>query len=171
MMFAATRPARTRALILCGSYSFHPGGWDDIDRDPAELRARFLAELGEDYTPSIEQLARWLEAARAVRSGWGSGAAASIGAPSFRSIRQLGMLERMSASPGMARASFEAAFRIDVRPILPTITAPTLVIHAREDPAVPVQGGRYLADHIPGARYLEVEGVDHAPFLPSPTRS
>ena len=170
MMFAATRPERTRALILCGTYSFHPGGWDDIDRDPAELRARFLAELGEDYTPSIEQLARWLEAARAVRSGWGSGAAASIGAPSVRSIRQLGMLERMSASPGMARASFEAAFRTDVRPILPTITAPTLVIHAREDRAVPVQGGRYLADHIPGARYLEVEGVDHAPFLTEPDK-
>jgi class 3 adenylate cyclase len=70
----------------------------------------------------------------------------------------------------MARASFEAAFRTDVRPILPTITAPTLVIHAREDPAVPVQGGRYLADHIPGARYLEVEGVDHAPFLTEPDK-
>jgi class 3 adenylate cyclase len=79
-------------------------------------------------------------------------------------------LERMSASPGMARASFEAAFLTDVRPILPTITAPTLVIHAREDPAVPVQGGRYLADHIPGARYLEVEGVDHAPFLTEPDK-
>ena len=62
------------------------------------------------------------------------------------------MLERMCASPGMARATLEAGFRIDVRPILPTITAPTLVIHARED-LVPVQGGRYLADHIPGARY------------------
>jgi class 3 adenylate cyclase len=168
MMFAATRPERTRALILCATYSFHPGGWDAIDRDPAELRARYLPELGEDYTPSIEQLARWLEAARAVRSGWGSGAASSISAPSVRSIRQLGMLERMSASPGMARASFEAAFRTDVRPILPTLTAPTLVIHAREDPAVPVQCGRYLADHIPGARYLEVDGVDHAPFLTEP---
>jgi class 3 adenylate cyclase len=76
----------------------------------------------------------------------------------------------MSASPGMARASFEAAFRIDVRPILPTLTAPTVVIHAREDPAVPVQFGRYLADHIPGARYLEVEGVDHAPFLSEPDK-
>jgi pimeloyl-ACP methyl ester carboxylesterase/class 3 adenylate cyclase len=170
MMFAATRPERVRALILCGTYSFHPGEWDDMDRDPAELRARFLSELGEDYTPSIEQLARWLEAARAVRCGWGSGAAASISVPSVRSIRQLAMFERMSASPGMARASFEAAFRTDVRPILPTITAPTLVIHAREDPAVPVQGGRYLADHIPGARYLEVEGVDHAPFLTEPDK-
>jgi pimeloyl-ACP methyl ester carboxylesterase/class 3 adenylate cyclase len=170
MMFAAKRPERVRALILCATYAFNPGEWDDMDRDPAELRARYLSEVGEDYTPSIEQLARWLEAVRAVRSGWGSGAAASISAPSVRSIRQLAMLERMSASPGMARASFEAAFRTDVRPILPTITVPTLVIHAREDQAVPVQGGRYLADHIPGARYLEVEGMDHAPFLTEPDK-
>ena len=69
----------------------------------------------------------------------------------------------------MARATVEAAFRIDVRPILPTITAPTLVIHARED-LVPVQCGRYLADHIPGARYLEVEGVDHVPWFAEPDR-
>jgi class 3 adenylate cyclase len=74
------------------------------------------------------------------------------------------MLERMSASPGMARATLEAAFRIDVRPILPTITVPTLVIHARDE-VVPVQEGRYLADHIPGARLLEVEGRDHVPWF------
>ena len=171
MMFAATRPARTRALILAGTVAYWGfAGWDDMDRDPAELRARFLAELGEDYTPSIEQLARFQEGGRAVRSQWGSGAAASISVPSVRSIRQLAMCERMSASPGMARASFETAFRLDVRPILPTLTAPTLVIHAREDHAAPVQGGRYLADHIPGARYLEVEGVDHAPFLTQPDK-
>ena len=171
MMFAATRPARTRALILAGTVAYWGfAGWDDMDRDPAELRARFLAELGEDYTPSIEQLARFQKGGRAVRSQWGSGAAASISVPSVRSIRQLAMCERMSASPGMARASFETAFRLDVRPILPTLTAPTLVIHAREDHAAPVQGGRYLADHIPGARYLEVEGVDHAPFLTEPDK-
>ena len=57
-----------------------------------------------------------------------------------------------------------------MRPILPTITAPTLVIHAREDPVVPVQYGRYLADHIPGARYLEVDAADHAPWLTDPDR-
>jgi class 3 adenylate cyclase len=61
-------------------------------------------------------------------------------------------------------------FRIDVRPILPTITTPTLVVHAREDPVVPVQWGRCLADHIPGAQYLEVEGVDHAPWWAEPDR-
>ena len=167
IVFAATRPERTRALILTGTVPYWGfAGWDDMDRDPTEVRARVLAELGEDYTPSTEQLARVQEYGRAVRSGWGSGATASIGMPSVSGrLRQLAMFERMCASPGMARATMEAAFRIDVRPILPMITAPTLVIHAREDPAVPVQGGRYLADHIPGARYLEVDGVDHCALV------
>ncbi|MGO8964770.1 adenylate/guanylate cyclase domain-containing protein, partial [Mycobacterium sp.] len=84
-------------------------------------------------------------------------------------MRQLAMFERMCASPGMVRAVLESNFRIDVRPILPTIAAPTLVIHAREDP-VPVQWGRYLADHIPGARYLEVEGAEHAPWFTEPDK-
>ena len=165
IVFAATRPQRTRALILAGTYPFTSQGWDDLERDPAELRARSLAELGEDYTPTTEQLARLQEMGRAVHSGWGSGAALSLAVPSFRSKRQAGMLERMSASPGMARATAEATFRIDVRPILPTLTAPTLVIHARDDPTYPVQYGRYLADHIPGARYLEVEGMDNLLWL------
>jgi class 3 adenylate cyclase/pimeloyl-ACP methyl ester carboxylesterase len=159
IVFAAKRPERTRALILCGSFAVSATGWDDIDRDPAELRARALAELDGDYVVSTEQIARQQEFGRAVRSEWGTGAALSIAMPHVGSVRQLAMLERMSASPGMARATLEAIFRIDVRPILPTITAPTLVIHPR-DLSVPVQPSRYLADHIPGARYLEVEGVE-----------
>jgi pimeloyl-ACP methyl ester carboxylesterase len=170
MVFAATRPKRTRALILAGTWAYSGvAGWDDIDRDPAELRARVFPELGEDYTPSTQQFARWQEFGRAARSAWGSGAALKGLVPSFRSIRQLAMLERMGASPGMARATLEATFRIDVRPILATISAPTLVIHARED-TVPVQGGRYLADHIPGARWLEVDGNDHPPWFTEPDR-
>jgi pimeloyl-ACP methyl ester carboxylesterase len=169
-VFAATRPERTRALVLAGMTAYHVvTGWDDIDRDLDEVRARILAELGEDYTPSTEQIARIQEFGRAVRSAWGSGAALSIAVPSFRSMRQLAMLERMCVSPGMARAIYEAIFRIDVRPILPTLTVPTLVLHAREDP-VPVQFGRYLADHIPGARYLEVDGVDSGPWFTEPNR-
>ena len=76
----------------------------------------------------------------------------------------------MCASPGMARATAEAGFRIDVRPILPTITVPTLVLHALDDPAIPVQSGRYLADHIPGARMVELDGADHAPWFTEPDR-
>jgi pimeloyl-ACP methyl ester carboxylesterase len=170
IVFAATRPERTRALILAGTYACTGvSGWDDLELNVAELRARMAPELGADYTPSTEQIARWQEVGRAARSAWGSGTALKGMLPSVRSIRQLAMLERMSASPGMARATLEAGFRIDVRPILPTISAPTLVIHAREDP-IPVQGGQYLADHIPGARLLEVDGTDHAPFLTDPDR-
>ena len=168
--FAAKRPERTRALILYGSFAFmHGARWDDLDRDPAELRARTLADLGEDYAPSTEQLARAQEFVRAVRSAWGSGVAAKWWFPSARSTRQLAMFERMCASPGMLRATVESAFRIDVRPILPTITAPTLVIHARDD-LMPAQGSRYLVDHIPGAQYLEVDGANHAPWLTEPDR-
>jgi pimeloyl-ACP methyl ester carboxylesterase len=168
IMFAAKRPERTRALILYGSFASTAGGsWDDLDRDPAEVRARALADLGEDYTPSTMQIARMQEMIRGASSTWGSGSTVKRMFPSVRSMGQLAMFERMSASPGMLRATLESNLRIDVRPILPTITAPTLVIHARDDP-MPVQGSRYLADHIPGARYLEVDGADHAPWFTEP---
>jgi len=166
--FAAKRPERTRALILYGAFAFAPSeDWDNIEGDAAELRARALVELGEDYAPSTKQIAHFQEFFRAVRSAWGSGAAAKLIFPSVRSIRQLAMFERMTASPGMIRAVLESNMRIDVRPILPTLTAPTLVIHAREDP-VPMQWGRYLADQIPGARYLDVDGAEHAPWFTEP---
>ena len=170
IFFAARRPERTRAVILYGSFAFmSDAGWDDLERDPAELRARVLPELGEDYTPSTAQIARFQELGRAMTSGWGSGVAAKAMMPSVRSMRQLAMLERMCASPGMARATIESNMRIDVRPILPTLAAPTLVIHARDD-LLPVQCGRYLADHIAGARWLEVDGADHAPWFTEPDR-
>ena len=168
IVFAATRPERTRALILTGTGPF--AGFARVGRRrprPGRAAGAHVPEVGEDYTPSTEQFARWQEFGRAIRSAWGSGAALKGLLPSVRSMRQLGMLERMSASPGMARATIEAVFRMDVRPILPTITAPTLVIHSRGD-VVPVQGGRYLADHIPGARMLEVDGTDHAPWFTDP---
>jgi pimeloyl-ACP methyl ester carboxylesterase len=170
-IFAATRPERTQALLLYSTFAYlWINGWEDIDRDSADLRSRALAELGEDYTPSTEQLGYLQQMGRAIRSDWGTGAAFRIGVPSIRSVRQLATFERMSASPGMARASFETGFRMDVRPVLKTIAAPTLVIHARGDRGIPVQCGHYLADHIPGARMLEVDGVDHAPWLTEPDR-
>ncbi|RAU99628.1 adenylate/guanylate cyclase domain-containing protein [Mycobacterium colombiense] len=171
MLFAATRPERTRALILTGTAAYLPSqGWDDLDLDPAELRARCIAELGEEYTPSEEQISGFQRFGRAVLSAWGSGEALKCLLPSVRSSRQLGMLERMCASPGMARATLEAAFQIDVRPILPTLTMPTLVVHATRDPGVPVQAGRYLTAHIPNARMVELDGTDHAPWFTDPDK-
>jgi pimeloyl-ACP methyl ester carboxylesterase len=170
ILFAATRPDRTRALVLASTYAWNLfGAWDD-HTDAGALRARMLSETDEQYVPSAEQIAGWWDFIHAIRSAWGSGAALKFLLPSIRSVRQLGMLERMSASPGMARATSEAAFQVDVRPILPTITVPTLVVHATEDPGIPVQSGRYVADHIPGARMLEVDGTEHAPWFTQPDR-
>ena len=175
ILFAATRPERTRALILYGTYTFMSVGWDDLDCEPSELMVKQGIQISDDvsekgkYAWSEEQVARIQEMARAARSRWGSGETAKYMLPSVKSIRQLAMFERMVASPGMMRATMESTFRIDVRPILPTIAVPTLVIHARDEP-MPVQLGRYIADHIPGARMLEVEGRDHAPFLTEPAR-
>jgi pimeloyl-ACP methyl ester carboxylesterase len=171
ILFAATRPERTRALILTGASAYSGWiSWEDFARDPAELRAQSLAEMDEKYVPSLEQIAGFQAFGRAVKAEWGSGKAAQCLLPSIKSMRQLGIFERMSASPGMARATLESAFHIDVRPILPTITVPTLVIHAREDPGVPVQAGHYIADNVPGARMLELEGTDHAPWFTDPDR-
>ena len=58
IVFAATRSERTQALIRLSSLAFTATGWDDLDRDPAEVRTRYLRELGEDYMPLVEQLAR-----------------------------------------------------------------------------------------------------------------
>src|ERR1700739_1710683 len=168
MVFAATRPERVEALILVDTFSYMGFDvWEDVERDPADLRARMLADLGEKYTPLTEQISRIEEFVLAVRSACGSAAALGVLVPPLRSPRQFGMCERMCASPGMARATLQAAFLIDVRPILSTIATPTLVIHAREDP-LPVQCGRYLADHIPGARYVEVDSPNHPPWLSEP---
>src|SRR5690242_15183998 len=108
-VFAATRPERTRALILAGTFAYTGiTGWEDVARDAAEVRARVVADLGEAYTPSTEQTARFQEFGRAIRSAWGTGEALRCLLPSVKSVRQLGMLERMSASPGMARATAES---------------------------------------------------------------
>jgi hypothetical protein len=72
---------------------------------------------------------------------------------------------RMGASPGAAVALTRLNAEVDVRQVLPTIRVPTLVIHRRHDRCLKVEEGRYVADHIPGARFVELDGVDHLPFV------
>src|SRR5262249_6893414 len=76
-------------------------------------------------------------------------------------LQWFGRLERASASPGAILALMRANYEIDVRHALPTIQAPTLVLHRVGDRAVPVEAGRYLARHIRGAKYVELPGDDH----------
>lgn len=69
ILFAATRPERTQALVLTGAAAYAPAtGWADMERDPAELRARGVREIGEEYTPSTEQIAHFQRFGLAVRS-------------------------------------------------------------------------------------------------------
>ena len=73
--------------------------------------------------------------------------------------------ERLGASPAAATALMRMNSQIDISDIVSTIRVPTLVIHRTEDMTINVEGGRYLAKHIPGARYIELPGKDHLPFV------
>jgi pimeloyl-ACP methyl ester carboxylesterase len=77
----------------------------------------------------------------------------------------LGTVPAGSASPAMARAVLDAVISIDCRPILSSITVPTLVVHRTGDRACSVEAGRYLAEHIPGAVMVEQPGDDHTIVL------
>jgi class 3 adenylate cyclase len=72
---------------------------------------------------------------------------------------------RRSASPGAALALTQMNTGIDIRHILPSIRVPTLVLHRTGDPLCPVEGGRYIAAHIPDATLVELPGIDHLPFV------
>ena len=104
-----------------------------------------------------------------VRTEWGKGSLVGRIAPSLASdrsfIRYSAKLERMSATPNSIEALLLADARIDVRSILPEVRVPTLVIHRRDDEWVTKENGRYLAEHIPNAHYLELPGADHLPWL------
>jgi class 3 adenylate cyclase len=75
-----------------------------------------------------------------------------------------GRLERSAASPAMVQQLFEMFLDVDVRAILPTVRVPTLVLHRRGDRVVNRRAGEELAAQIPGARYVELHGIDHAPW-------
>lgn len=165
IFFASTRPDRVRALVLFGTY---PRGAPGPDADPGEFRAQILAEgWDEKYVPSDDQINRINEFGRHVDNDWGDGQALSLLVPSLGSPQQLALAERVTASPGMARATLESGRHLDVSHLLGSVQVPTLVVHARDD-IVPIQLGRFLADSIPGARMLEVDGSDHAPWFTEP---
>jgi class 3 adenylate cyclase len=139
MLFAATYPERTQALILYGTYAdFHT--WV-LPPDRFEL---FLEKIDQS---------------------WGQGDSLSAFAPTRitdeRFKQWWARFERLGASPSAVIALMRMNSQIDVRRILPTISVPTLVLHRAGDTRVNVEGGRYLATNILGAKYVELPGVDH----------
>ncbi|HEY4401258.1 MAG TPA: adenylate/guanylate cyclase domain-containing protein [Acidimicrobiia bacterium] len=149
-MFAATYPERTSALIIVGGYA--KGARDET------------YPFGPD--PAVTGMV-----AAAIRDEWGKGTTVPVIAPSMTGDRAFaefwGRYERLSASPGAAASLFQMMAEMDIRDILPNIQAPTLIIHRTDHPAVPIESARYLADHIPDARLVELPGTDALPYTPS----
>ena len=148
-LYAATFPERTSALVLGASYARRTWAPDYPWGIPDEAQRRIL----EQYAT------RWGTRDFGIRS-----LAPSL-AEDERFARWYAQACRYAGTPASARAWFEATMEIDVRGVLPAIRVPTLVLHRTGDRAVPIEAGRYLAEHIPDARFAEHPGVDHFPFV------
>jgi class 3 adenylate cyclase len=144
VLFSATHPERTTALLLVGSYA-------------KRIRS-------EDYpwAPTVEERAREIEETEAT---WGSPEAFRALAPSKENDpdfqRWIGRYLRQSASPKAAAALLRMNTQIDVRDVLPTIGVPTLLLYRTHDADVHVDEGRYVAERIPGSTFVELPGADH----------
>ncbi len=148
MLFATTHPKRATALILYGTY------------------AKRVRDADYPWAPTIVDFRRFLDETEAQ---WGGPAQAEVWAPSraddagFR--RWWAQFLRLGASPAAARAVLEMTLEIDVRGVLPAIRVPTLILHRTGDRRIDVGGSRYLAGQIPRAKYVELPGIDHLPWV------
>jgi pimeloyl-ACP methyl ester carboxylesterase len=147
-LFAATFPERTSALVLGASYPRrawapdYPWGLDDEAQE--HILAAYETKWGTDDF-AVRTTAPSLAGDERFRK-WNSQAC------------------RFAGTPASARAWFHITMEIDIRDVLPAIRVPTLVVHRTGDRVVPVQAGRYLAEHIPDAKLVELDGIDHYPF-------
>jgi pimeloyl-ACP methyl ester carboxylesterase len=148
ILYAATYPQRTRALVTTGVF------------------ARRIWSPDYPWAPRPEGREREIEE---VERDWGRSADVDHYAPSaagdeaFR--ERLAAYFRRSASPGAAAALLRMNTQIDVRAVLPTIRVPTLVIHRTGDRDAHVEEGRWIASQIPNARFVELPGDDHLPWV------
>jgi class 3 adenylate cyclase/pimeloyl-ACP methyl ester carboxylesterase len=148
-LFAATYPERTDRLILVNTFARRVRGPGyEIGPDRAaydEFCAAVVAGWGTPETPAVALIAP-----------------SQVGDDGF--LRFMQRYERQSSTPHNFLATMALDADIDVRAVLPAIRAPTLVVHARQDLAIDVEHGRYLAAHIPGATLFEYDG-EHLPFF------
>jgi class 3 adenylate cyclase len=147
ILMTASHPDRVNALVLYGTFS------------------RLLRTPDYPLGVTEEQLSELIEVSA---KGWGRGVALGAWAPSRRGDADLrqwwARLQRVAASPGMVRNIFALYPQLDIRGVLPGIPVPTLVLHRRDDRMVRIEMGRYLADRIPGAKFVELDGADHLFF-------
>ena len=144
MLFAATYPERTAALVLFGCF------------------ARGIRAPDYPWAPAAEERQSWYQQ---IEEQWGGPFDVSVLAPSRADdpafTSWFGAYLRMGASPRAAVALAHTNTEIDVRDILPAIRVPTLVMHRRHDRGADFEEGRYIAERIPGARFVAVDGEDH----------
>ena len=148
MLFAATYPERTSALVLYGTLV---KGMQDAD---------------VSWAPPKEQVDIFLDV---IGKAWGTGITLDLFGPSLaqdeRERQYWARFERLAVSPGAARVLLQMVADTDVRHVLPTIRVPTLIVHRSGDRATPVEGARHIAAHIPEAKYVELPGEDHFAWI------
>jgi class 3 adenylate cyclase len=146
--YVAAHPERVSTLVLYGTYASYVRDAECPWGVPSETKDRLVA---------------------AAREVWGTGAMADVVAPSRRDddrFREwLGRCERLASNPAYAAERIRVLFEQDVRRLLAQITVPTLVVHRRDDRYIRVEAGRHLAEHIVGAKYVELPGEDHFFFV------
>lgn len=144
VLFAATHPQRTRALVTFGVFARRRRApdypWAPSDAD----RAATIEQVERDWV--TEDLVRPLVPSRGDDSAF---------------LAQLATYYRRSASPGAAAQLLRMNTEIDVRAVLGTIRVPTLVLHRTDDRDALVEEGRWIATRIPGASFIELPGGDH----------
>jgi pimeloyl-ACP methyl ester carboxylesterase len=147
VLFAATYPERTDALVTLGCFAKRRDPDDDYPWAPtAENREETVADVERNWGHLRPEDVEYYAPSRAADEQW---------------VRSLERYLRRAASPGAAAALLRMNSYIDVREVLPTIQVPTLVLHRVGDHDVNVAEGRYLASRIPGARFVELPGDDH----------
>jgi pimeloyl-ACP methyl ester carboxylesterase/class 3 adenylate cyclase len=147
-LFAATYPERTSGLVMIGTY------------------AKRIRDEDYPWAPTEEQREAFFEL---MRREWGKPVGIAERAPSMADDEEFrdwwATYLRMGASPGAAVALTKMNAEIDVRGVLPSVRVPTLVIHRSGDLCLKVEEGRFVAEQIPGSKYIELSGIDHLPFV------
>lgn len=147
-LFAATYPEKTLALVMIGTY------------------AKRIRDAEYPWGPTQEQREQFFEV---MRKQWGGPVGIDERAPSVANDPEFrdwwATYLRMGASPGAAVALTQMNAEIDVRNVLPSIRVPSLVIHRTDDQCLKVEEGRFVAERIPGAKFVEFHGNDHLPFV------
>ena len=146
-LFAATYPEKTVALVMIGTY------------------AKRIRDAEYPWGPTAAEREQFFEI---MREHWGGPVGIEERAPSVANDPKFrdwwSTYLRMGASPGAAVALTQMNAEIDVRNVLPSIRVPSLVIHRRDDRCLKVEEGRFVANRIPGAKFVELPGSDHLPF-------